>query len=366
MRTGRLQNLVSSSCVEHLDFLSSFDLDLDLKAFQQLQHASIGYQSLTDVPQAVAYAEDNADFKNLEHSDNGTIVNALRSVTSLKGQTQLLGMMLGREGLNHEIDGVPVSKRISQVLSNASSLRLWSVVRTCTAMLSKEVESISPYITTVLVYGKQVTVGSGDSALVLDKPVQPGEIHDLFYPKDLKPELMVQAVVQQEVLLYCGKLMGAHPHLFRGILNLRVAWLVQAMEYYRCSVLGKTERLEELSPNEVFRLLVAVLSMEHSEHHHTKLSPKQIRFIDGCLGRTPANFYEKVWLILQKTPEGLFLFDRTLPQEPTISELSPSETYFARTVQELLGGVKQPEYSQVMGEVGDVENIIQLEYVFEY
>lgn len=351
MRTGRLQNLVSSSCIEHLDFLSSLDVDLDVNFFKQLQHASIGYQSLTDVPQAVAYVDDNTDFRSFENRDTGEIMQVLRSVSSLKGQTQLLGMILGKEGLGYHIDGVPLKDRISQVLAAASSLRVWSVVRTCTALLSKEVESISPYITTVLVYGKQVTLGSGDSAVVLDKPVQPAEVHDLFYTKDLKPEMMVQAVLQQEVMLYCGKLIGAHPHLFRGILNLRVAWLVQAMEYYRRSVLGKTERLEELSPNEVFRLLMDVLSMEHSEQHQKKLSPKQIRFIDGCLGRTPANFYDKVWLILQKTPGGLFLLDRFLPQQPTISELCPTEMSFARTVQDLLGAVKQPEYSQVMAEV---------------
>ncbi|KAF2353900.1 Glycoside hydrolase family 15/Phosphorylase b kinase regulatory chain family, partial [Trinorchestia longiramus] len=191
-----------------------------------------------------------------------------------------------------------------------------------------------------------VTLGSGQHVVVLDKPVQPAEVHDLFYTKDLKPAMMVQAVLQQEVMLYCGKLMGAHPHLFRGILNIRVAWLVQAMEYYHQSVLGKKESLVELSPNEVFRLLVAVLSMEQEG-----LAPRQIRFINGCLGRTPANFYDKVWLVLQKTPGGLTLLERSLPQQPTISELSPTEMSFAKAVQELLGAVREPEYSQVMAEV---------------
>lgn len=59
---------------EHLDFLSSLDLDLDVKAFQQLQHASIGYQSLTDVPQAVAYAEDTTDFKVAPSTFSGMLV----------------------------------------------------------------------------------------------------------------------------------------------------------------------------------------------------------------------------------------------------------------------------------------------------
>ena len=73
VRTGRLQNLVSSSCIEHLDFLSTEDQDFQAQSFQQLQHASIGYQSLTDVPQAVAYAEDTTDFRKFQHHDTGSI-----------------------------------------------------------------------------------------------------------------------------------------------------------------------------------------------------------------------------------------------------------------------------------------------------
>jgi len=351
VRTGRLQNLVSSSCIEHLDFLSTEDQDFQAQSFQQLQHASIGYQSLTDVPQAVAYAEDTTDFRKFQHHDTGSICSVLPAA-SLKGKTTLLGILLPREGLGFHVDGRPLSDHINSVLNAAASVRAWSVVRTCTALLSKEVESISPYITTVLVYGKQVTLGTGDSTVVIDKPVQPAEVHDMFYTKNLKTEDLVQAVLQQEVMLYCGKLIGAHPHLFRGILNLRVAWLVQAMEYYRQCVLGKSEKLIELSPNEVYRLLWEVLSMESSNEKQSKqLSPKQIRFIDGCLGRTPDNFYDKVWLILEKTPGGLHLFKSTLPQYPTISELCRSEMSFARTVQELLATVTQPEYSQVMAEL---------------
>lgn len=65
-----LQNLISSSCIEHLDFLhllSSDDLP-NVEAFQQLEHASIGYQSLTDIPKAIVYNEPTYDFKVLDSS----------------------------------------------------------------------------------------------------------------------------------------------------------------------------------------------------------------------------------------------------------------------------------------------------------
>lgn len=56
-------NNFSSFSTEHLDFMNALDIDLDIKPFEQLQHASIGYQSLTDVPRAITYSEDSMSFK---------------------------------------------------------------------------------------------------------------------------------------------------------------------------------------------------------------------------------------------------------------------------------------------------------------
>lgn len=56
---GRLQNLISSSCIEHLDFMNVCDPDeINTVQFKQLEHDYIGYQSLTDVPTALAYPDD--------------------------------------------------------------------------------------------------------------------------------------------------------------------------------------------------------------------------------------------------------------------------------------------------------------------
>ena len=42
--------------------MSSLDVDINIEPFKQLEHRSIGYQSLTDVPQAIVYTEENIDF----------------------------------------------------------------------------------------------------------------------------------------------------------------------------------------------------------------------------------------------------------------------------------------------------------------
>lgn len=38
------------------------------------------------------------------------------------------------------------------------------------------------------------------------------------------------------------------------------------------------------------------------------------RQIDGCLNRTPAGFYDRVWQILERTPNGLIVAGKFLPQ----------------------------------------------------
>lgn len=90
VRIGRLQNLLSSSCVgndrnplmieekvlqnrfifnydlllaEHLDFMNLVDpSDLDISPFTQTVHEYSGYQSLTDVPKAIIFNEPFQDF----------------------------------------------------------------------------------------------------------------------------------------------------------------------------------------------------------------------------------------------------------------------------------------------------------------
>lgn len=59
-----VQNLISSSCIEHLDFLHLLPHDAlpKFEAFQQLEHTNTGYQSLTDVPKAIAYSEPSYDY----------------------------------------------------------------------------------------------------------------------------------------------------------------------------------------------------------------------------------------------------------------------------------------------------------------
>lgn len=61
----------------------------------------------------------------------------------------------------------------------------------------------------------------GQEEWVVDKPMSPSEIREAVYSK-VQPHDIIQAVLQQEIALYCGKLMVTTPELFEGILKIRM------------------------------------------------------------------------------------------------------------------------------------------------
>lgn len=71
-------------------------------------------------------------------------------------------------------------------------------------------------------YYFQLTVGViGREETVFDKPPTPAEIRSVIY-STIQPYDVIQAVLQQEVVLYCGRLIATNPDMFKGILKIRV------------------------------------------------------------------------------------------------------------------------------------------------
>lgn len=88
----------------------------------------------------------------------------------------------------------------------------------------------------------------------------PGEIQNVMF-KTIQPFDVIQAVLQQEVVLYCGRLIATHPDMFKGILKIRVGWVLEAMRLYQ-NMSGQDETdLDNLSPYQIRILLQRVLTV---------------------------------------------------------------------------------------------------------
>ncbi|XP_037068061.1 probable phosphorylase b kinase regulatory subunit beta isoform X2 [Pollicipes pollicipes] len=348
VRVGRLQNLMSSSCTEHLDFMDSTDdWGMEPVPFKELANKTVGYQSLTDIPTAIAYKESEPlTIEELSKKSDGELRSLWGSITTLRGRSFILKLLMDRHGPDHQLDGLSVHQRLVQLNGEAGTLRCWAVLRYCSSLLGRVVDSISPYLTAILVSGKQSTIGViGHPEVVIDKPMTPAEIEALFFGS-VRPIDVVQAVLQQEVVLCCGRLILTRPDLFAGILTIRIGWVLQAMELYS-QIEGRDQAISEMAPNEVRSLLYNVLSLG-SNGANIGITPRQQRQIDGCLGRSPRDLHSSVWFILGRTGGGLTIGKRHLPQLPTVTDMTVSELRFAILVNDMLAQCPQPELRQIV------------------
>lgn len=288
-------------------------------------------------------------FKEYNQRELPEIINALRTMNSIFCQCQLWGIILNREGPEYEVNGRTVLDALKDLYYRAGTLRYWRAVRYCSSLLHHTVDSISPFITTVLVNGKQLTVGViGQKETVFDKPMTPVEIRNVMYTT-VQPFDVIQAVLQQEVVLYCGRLIATNPDVFKGVLKIRVGWVLEAMRLY-LKIFGQNEDLDNLSPYSVRILLQRILTVSEWATEE-KLTVLQRRQLEGCLCRVPKQFYSLVWDVLSRTPNGISLQGHLIPTEPTLTSMSRSELAFSLLVEETFNHIIQPERRQLSVEL---------------
>lgn len=124
--------------------------------FKQLEHDYIGYQSLTDVPKIFNGEEELKSYSSFDNKTNPEIIEEIRNNPSVYARSQLHGILLKREGPNYEINNLTVKEHLQHLYHKAGCMRHWATVRFTSSLLHHTVDSISPFITAVLVHGKQV------------------------------------------------------------------------------------------------------------------------------------------------------------------------------------------------------------------
>ncbi|XP_037000754.2 phosphorylase b kinase regulatory subunit beta isoform X3 [Artibeus jamaicensis] len=359
VRVDRLQTLISGAMVEQLDFLRISDTEElpEFKSFEELElpkHSMVKRQSsassaaeLEQPPEVTA-----AEWRNRPTQD---ILQKLQDCGCVASQIILLGVLLRREGPDFITKDGAVSDHIERVYRKAGSQKLWLAVRYGAAFTQKFSSSIAPHITTLLVHGKQVTLGAfGHEEEVISNPLSPRVIKNIIYYKCNTHDER-EAVIQQELVIHIGWIISNNPELFSGMLKIRVGWIIHAMEY-ELQIRGgdrPAKDLYQLSPSEVKQLLLDILQPQ--QNGRCWLNRRQI---DGSLNRTPAGFYDRVWQILERTPNGLVVAGKHLPQQPTLSDMTMYEMNFSLLVEDMLGSIDQPQYRQIVVELLMVVSVV--------
>uniref|UniRef100_A0A1A8JZC8 Phosphorylase b kinase regulatory subunit n=1 Tax=Nothobranchius kuhntae TaxID=321403 RepID=A0A1A8JZC8_NOTKU len=352
VHVDRLQTLISGAFVEQLDFLRVNEAEIpEFKSFEELElpkHSKVKRQ--TSTPNA-SDLEQQPEISVEEWQSKPTheILQKFHDCDCLASQAQLASILLRREGPDFIAKEENLMEELERIYRRAGSRKLWLAVRRAAAITKKFASSIAPHITTILVHGKQVTLGLfGHEEEVISNPLSPGVIQGIIYSKCSPHGGEREAVLQQELVIHIGWIISNNPELFSGMLKIRVGWIVQAMKHELKIRAGDMppQDIYQLSPSDIKQLLLDVLQPQ--QNSRSWLNRRQI---DGSLNRTPPGFYDRVWQILERTPNGIVVAGTHLPQQPTLSDMTMYEMNFSLLVENTLKKIVLPEYRQIIVEL---------------
>uniref|UniRef100_A0A8C8HFS1 Phosphorylase b kinase regulatory subunit n=1 Tax=Oncorhynchus tshawytscha TaxID=74940 RepID=A0A8C8HFS1_ONCTS len=356
VHVDRLQTLISGAIVEQLDFLRVNEAEIpEFKNFQELEmpkHSKVKRQ--TSTPNASNLEQQpEIDIEEWKHKSTNEIMQKFYDCDCLASQAQLASILMKKEGPDFFANDETLMEDMERLYRIAGTRKLWGVVRIAASVITKLVDSIAPSITSVLVHGKQVTLGLfGHEEEVISNPLSPGVIKGILYSKCYGER---EAVLQQELVIHIGWIISNTPELFSGMLKIRVGWIIQAMKHELEIRAGdmSPQDIYQMSPSDVKQLLLDVLQPQ--QHGRSWINMRQI---DGSLNRTPHGFYDRVWQILERTCNGIVVAGIRLPQQPTLSDMTMYEMNFSLLVEDTLKDIVLPEYRQIVVELLMVVSIV--------
>lgn len=385
VKLGRLNQLALTAGTERMDFLHKFEFSRS---------------SVKDAAEERYYLARNQK-KNgpLKHTQEfllecetnlGFLLSSLRSSENIYEQVELLHTLVRLQGLDFDTGfgepgvKVKVADLLNEVYELAGAGGYWAVVRHAAGLLNKVDVGLSDAVTDILVRGKQLTVGKAYSeASLITRPMSYTEIMEKirhFCGEDIRDR-----VLTQEILIYLGVLIKSEPDLFKGLLTLRVGYLILLVTSEVAAELRLTqdeayEHLMQSSPFEIKTKLRQVLAgyegmnqvLRQQESLHIKQREGDIdwavlpepeegevvaggwlrkRQMEGAINRVPKDFYPNVWQLM-KHCKGLVIGDKLerrnrLDSQLILAEMTPGEKNFALRVEHLLNKIQAPEYRQV-------------------
>lgn len=394
VKLGRLNQLMLTAAMQKIDFLS------DVQLFSPpVKNAQLRYYHLFSNPSKNLRLGNSQEFQMECETDLDALLKYLRDSENIYEQIELLQALTRLKGLDFETGygeighSVTVGDLLDEVYTKAGSLGLWAVVRRAAALRQMVDIGLSDAVTSILVCGKQIAVGrSYSEASLITVPMSHHEIAEKinnFCREDIRDR-----VLTQEIMIYLGVLIKSEPELFKGLLTLRVGYLILLITSELAKELSATQdeaydHLMQLSPYEVKDRLEKVLSgysgvaglLRQQESLHIKQKESDIAWVvqpvireeievepenwrryrqaEGAINRVPKNFFKEVWLLMHHC-KGLVIGDKLerrnrLESELMISEMTAGERNFALRIEHLLNKIDAPEYRQV-----NVEALMEL------
>ena len=154
------------------------------------------------------------------------LVEILKESSDLQEQGDVLQYLVIHYGMNYDTGAGTVRELVSELYLRSCKVKLWSLVRHTSGLLSKKIPNLALGLTELLVRQKQVTVGlPPHHEIVISVPLSARELRDLIY-KCHEGDISTAALTQ-EVLTYLAKFIRSEPDLFHGMIRVRVGLIIQ-------------------------------------------------------------------------------------------------------------------------------------------
>ena len=117
VRMDRLQTLLSSACIEHLDFLENVKSnDLEFRALKELEIDNSQYKSLSDLPRLMNCEEEsNIKIEDFAEMSLNELISLLHSTTNHFAKAVVLHELTNRYGMKLQIKESTVEDLFSQL-----------------------------------------------------------------------------------------------------------------------------------------------------------------------------------------------------------------------------------------------------------
>ena len=393
VKLAPLPLLRQTANIERIDNLHGFEVQALETASLTIPNPHLSFNA--DATRTLSPDEELA--LELE-SDDEKLKGRLETSDNLYELVEVLTLFARRSGVAFELElergTATVETLLEEVYAAAADLQLWAVLRRAAGLLGKVDVGLSDSVTDILVRQKTLMIGKAYSERsLITRPLPQSELLERiteFCREDIRDR-----VLTQEVLIYLGLLIRAEPELFKGLLSVRVGYLILLLVSDLAFELGVTqdegyECLMHLPPSEVQGRIREVLLTYHDKEQVLKQqeniqvkrasevsyaatpttpdTPEEgwwrWRQREGVLSRAPSGFYRGVWELMTRC-QGLIIGDKLerrnrLSSDTLLGEMTPGEKKFAFQVEHLLNKIASPEYRQL-----NIELLTLLPSVFE-
>jgi phosphorylase kinase alpha/beta subunit len=396
VKLGHLNQLMQTASIERIDSLHDFEF-----AQAPVVDTAPKRLYLTFNPDRSGPLSNMQEFLLECETSPKLLLTSLRQSENIYEQVELLSTLVRLKGMEFDTGlgqpqrSVTVGRLLDEIYLKAAKSKLWAIVRRVAGIYDRIDISLTDAVTDILVRQKQIAVGRAYSeASLITQPMASLEVMEKI--REFCREDIRDRVLTQEILIYLSLLIKAEPDLFKGLLTLRVGYLIILLtaDLARERQLPQDEAYEsllQLSPHEIQTRLQQVLA-GYAGLNKTLFKQESLRLnqqaaaidwvvpqaqsdapevedwwrkrqLDGAVNRVPKNFYPKVWAVL-KHCRGVVIGDklerRNRLESDVLLEMTPGEKNFALRVEHLLNKIQAPEYHQV-----NVEALMELAAIFD-